>query len=307
MPPATTMKLLPDGSPQPPPGLMEPPKGKPMSPRTPQSGKLRATFRKGTSFGTFMDLPKDLQPPDPNANFVENRYDVRAIQGERRRLGLEVKELKQSVRTRDERLRYAANLSMAQEQLCVDELRLADAERESLEEAQAHAAVVADAAIHSAYERLSISDSAADLLSSANHARFDAVRELHEERLHRREDAGRMHGELTRLRNHLDREMRAGLELFREQYQAAAYEQAGPPRLTPCARLLCHAPVATRSCGDTRRGDTWLWLHTAAATTAAWWPDFTRPKPHVATPVTMHLPSRLPEYDRACLTTIAPA
>ena len=64
-----------------------------------------------------------------------------------------------------------------------------------------------------------------ELLTQAHADRFRAEQHLIEESLARRADMGHMHDEMLKLRHRMEREMRSGLEEFREQYQNEALAQ----------------------------------------------------------------------------------
>lgn len=259
--------LMPDGSPRPPPGMMLPPKGAPMSSSTPTLEKMRASFRKGSMFGTFMAVPKDLQPTEgDDEGFVSKKYDVRKLLAEKRRLEKRVTALQGDVATRDEHLSQAAKLASTHEALCAKELKLAEQELLMLDEQRSHEALMAESSLASMQERAGVVQGAVDLLAATQEERFRAVQLLNEERLSRREDAARMHVDLVRLRDYLDREMRMGLEAFREMYKEAALKQISDEGREAIERNYVLERRCTR---EASRAATWQRRHDAVAKTAA--------------------------------------
>jgi hypothetical protein len=102
-------------------------------------------------------------------------------------------------------------------------MRVAEEERATSETAAEHTAAVQALRLHLAEERARATDGAVEQLSAA---RAEVL----------------MHQELIQLRQFLEREMRAGLEAFRQQYKREAFdEQSEEARQALVERELMHA------------------------------------------------------------------
>ena len=139
----------------------------------------------------------------------------------------ELKELRQAVLKRDERLRDRDDAIRRLENLYSEEMKVAVAERETAASQSSFGDSILELKLNLAEGRASVGDGAIELLAQAHQDRSDAEHRAAKEVLARHEDAALMHTELLKLRQYLEREMRAGLEGFRSAYKAQAFAETG--------------------------------------------------------------------------------
>ena len=109
----------------------------------------------------------------------------------------------------------------------MEEDDLAEAERLSAEETSLHAIQARNVRLTSALGQMEIYAGMGEMLTHAHAERFRLEQDLLDEQLGRREDVGKMHDEMLKLRKHLEAEMRSGLEGYRERYQEEAMAAIG--------------------------------------------------------------------------------
>lgn len=181
---------------------------------------LRKSFRKGALFGTFA--------PSGQTEARQHRAhgkEVHRLRDENGVLAAQVEQLTEAMNARDDRVLRMRETMDAQEHLYFQELRLAEAERDAADGELEHGRTMASAELGRMHERARVCEGAAEMLVHAHAERFKYEHKLHQEQLGRSEDVATMHEELIKLRDRLDREMRAGLEAFRETYKEEAYRQ----------------------------------------------------------------------------------
>ena len=153
--------------------------------------------------------------------------DIEQLVGDKGQLETEIRNLQSRVSESDEELRLANQHASLTNDLYAEELAVAEAEKLSAEEARLHASRVYGMQLESAIGQTAIYSGMGAMLTTAHAERFRLEQDLLDEQLGRREDVSRMHDEMLKLRKHLETEMRAGLEAFREQYQEEAQAQLG--------------------------------------------------------------------------------
>ena len=109
----------------------------------------------------------------------------------------------------------------------MEEDDLAEAERLSAEETSLHAIQARNVRLTSALGQMEIYAGMGEMLTHAHAERFRLEQDLLDEQLGRREDVGKMHDEMLKLRKHLEAEMRSGLEGYRDRYQEEAMAASG--------------------------------------------------------------------------------